>query len=114
MARMTQPPLERWCKLKAGLFASNRVPRFALFAEGISHCVANSCRCLDSAEVLNRNGKSAVAFFVLATAAEEAGKALVLIELLRVDPRTREKVINKLCKGFYSHDLKYAVARTAI
>jgi AbiV family abortive infection protein len=83
---------------------------YEFLSTGIEACLDNALSLAMEFSCLASHGFSARAQFVMATAMEEAGKALILFDLARL-PWDRKEAIAGLCKAFYNHLRKAAYAK---
>jgi len=83
---------------------------YEFLSTGIEACLENAISLSKEFACLAAHGFNARAQFVMATAMEEMGKALVLFDLARIPWRQREWVVG-LCKAFYNHLKKAAYAK---
>lgn len=86
---------------------------FAFLSDGINVCIDNAASLLDNFKLLAAHKRNSLAQFSYATALEEMGKALLLLDLVRIEWK-REEWLHRLCKAFYSHLEKGGYARIVI
>jgi AbiV family abortive infection protein len=84
---------------------------YEFLSDGIKACLENADSLAKEFSCLASNGFNARAQFVMATAMEELGKALILFDLVRI-PWDKKEWITALCKAFYNHLNKAAYAKT--
>lgn len=84
---------------------------YEFLSNGILACLENIASLTDEFSFLASHGSNARAQFVMATAMEEVGKALILFDLVRIPWDNKDRVAG-LCRAFYNHLRKAAYART--
>jgi AbiV family abortive infection protein len=77
-------------------------------AGGISAIVDNAARLLSDVDLLVSQDRFSSARFLLTTAREEIGKALILLDMCRLDSHRYENVVRRLADAFYVHEAKQA------
>ena len=89
----------------------NRNEALTLITKGVDACAENVGGLLEDAKLLATNERYARAGFLVATAEEEIAKAYILLDACRLDFKSHEDRLRKLCRAFYGHIQKYAVYR---
>jgi len=84
---------------------------YEFLESGIRACLENVDSLAMEFSCLASHGFNARAQFVMATAMEELGKALILFDFVRI-PWDRKEWIAGLCAAFYNHLKKAAYAKT--
>jgi AbiV family abortive infection protein len=102
---------EAWKSLLAAFDHACQCGRgYEFLSTGIDACLENAISLSEEFACLAAHDFNARAQFVMATAMEEMGKALILFDLGRIPWKRREWVVG-LCKAFYSHLMKAAYAK---
>src|ERR1700674_4245766 len=83
---------------------------YDFLANGIQACLENAASLAKEFSCLAAHGFNARAQFVMATAMEEMGKALILFDFVRISWDQKDW-ISALCKAFYNHIKKAAYAK---
>jgi AbiV family abortive infection protein len=100
-----------WIALEAAFYRAVENGRaYEFIASGIEICLENAVSLAAEFACLVSNDFNARVQFVMATAMEEIGKALILFDFARI-PRAKKDWITGLCKAFYSHLKKGAYAK---
>src|ERR1700732_2660684 len=92
-----------WILLEAAFYRALENGRaYDFLSKGIQACLENAALLAQEFSCLAANSFNARAQFVMATAMEEMGKALILFDFARI-PWHRREWTNLLCRAFYTH-----------